>query len=108
MFNGVNGTIDPLGGELASLFPAPNTNLPGGNYLADPKRTETENKLDVRADYTLSQKDNFFARYSYGKDSNFLPSPFNNVLDGGSFQDGYSENTAQGLAASEIHALAII
>src|SRR5208282_378224 len=35
--------------------------------------------------------------------SNFLPSPFNNVLDGGSFQDGYSNNTAQGLAASEIH-----
>jgi hypothetical protein len=103
VFNGVNGTIDPLGGELASLFPAPNTNLSGGNYLAVPKRTETENKLDFRVDYSLSQKDNFFARYSFGKDDNFLPSPFNNVLDGGSFQDGYSTNTAQGLAASEIH-----
>ncbi|MGB6384110.1 MAG: TonB-dependent receptor [Terriglobales bacterium] len=54
-------------------------------------------------DHTISDKDNFFTRYSYGNDSNFLPSPFNNVLDGGSFQDGYSNNTAQGLAASEIH-----
>jgi len=95
--------IDPLGQELANLFPAPNTTLPGGNYLSDPERSETENKFDIRIDQTISDKDNFFARFSYGNDSNFLPSPFNNVLDGGSFQDGYSNNTAEGLAASEVH-----
>ncbi len=77
--------------------------MPGGNYLANPERSETENKFDIRVDNTIRQQDNFFVRYSYGKDSNFLPSPFNNVLDGGSFQDGYSNNTAQGLAASEVH-----
>ena len=101
--SGTNTAIDPLAQELANLFPAPNTTLPGGNYLANPERSETENKFDIRIDYTISNKDNFFARYSYGKDTNFLPSPFNNVLDGGSFQDGNSDNTAQGLAASEIH-----
>jgi len=101
--SGTNTAIDPLGQELASLFPAPNTSLPGGNYLADPERSETENKFDIRIDESIRQQDNFFVRYSYGKDSNFLPSPFNNVLDGGSFQDGYSDNLAQGLAASEIH-----
>ncbi len=101
--SGTNTAIDPLAQELANLFPAPNSTLPGGNYLANPKRSETENKFDIRIDYTVSSKDNFFARYSYGKDTNFLPSPFNNVLDGGSFQDGNSDNTAQGLAASEIH-----
>jgi len=101
------GLADPLGQELANLFPAPNTSinnvLVAGNYLSDPKRTETQNKLDVRFDNTITQKDNFFARYSYGKDSTFVPSPFNNVIDGGGFQDGYSTNTVQGLAASEIH-----
>ncbi len=99
------GSTDPLGQELANLFPAPND--PGFGlqaFLSDPKRTETENKFDIRSDYTFSQKDNAFVRYSYGNDSNFLPSPFQNVLDGGSFQDGYSNNTADGLAASEIHA----
>jgi len=101
--SGTNTPIDPLAQELANLFPAPNTTLPGGNYLANPERSETENKFDIRIDDTISGKDSFFARYSYGNDSNFLPSPFNNVLDGGSFQDGYSNNTAQGLAASEIH-----
>ena len=100
---GTNTAIDPLGQELANLFPTPNSTLPGGNYLADPERNETEDKFDIRIDHVIRDKDNFFARYSYGKDSNFLPSPFNNVLDGGSFQDGYSVNTAQGLAASEIH-----
>src|ERR1700674_895001 len=104
MFNGTNGSIDPLGGELANLFPAPNAPQFGPQaFLSDPNRSETENKFDIRGDYSISQNDNFFARYSYGKDSNFLPSPFNNVLDGGSFQDGYSDNAAQGLAASEIH-----
>ncbi len=101
--SGTNTAIDPLGDELAKLFPAPNSNLPGGNYLADPERSETEDKFDIRIDHTFNDKDNFFARYSYGNDRNFLPSPFNNVLDGGSFQDGYSNNVAQGLAASEIH-----
>jgi hypothetical protein len=101
--SGTNTAIDPLAQELANLFPAPNSTLPGGNYLADPERSETENKFDIRIDQSIRDKDNFFSRYSYGKDSNFLPSPFNNVLDGGSFQDGYSNNTAQGLAASEIH-----
>jgi hypothetical protein len=102
---GTSTPIDPLAQELANLFPppTPNLTLKGGNYLADPKRSETENKFDIRFDQSVSAKDNFFARFSYGKDSNFLPSPFQNVLDGGSFQDGYSNNTAEGLAASEIH-----
>ena len=105
MFNGTNNTnIDPLAARLAAFFPASNTTEGGGNnFLSDPKRTETENKFDIRFDEVISARDNFFARYSFGKDSTFLPSPFQNVLDGGAFQDGYSENQAQGLAASEIH-----
>ncbi len=102
--SGTNTAIDPLGSRLAALFPNSNTSEGGGNnFLADPKRTETENKFDTRFDYTISDRDNFFARFSYGKDSTFLPSPFSNVLDGGGFQDGYSDNRAEGLAASEVH-----
>ena len=90
-------------------LPAPTPNLPpllssGGNYFTDPKRNETDDRFDIRVDQTFSQKDNFFARFSFGNSSNFLPSPFQTVLDGGGFQDGYSQNNARGLAASEIHA----
>ena len=102
--SGTNTAIDPLGSRLASLFPASNTAEGGGNnFLSDPERSETEDKFDVRIDQTISDKDNFFARFSYGNDRTFLPSPFNNALDGGSFQDGYSDSAAEGLAASEIH-----
>jgi Carboxypeptidase regulatory-like domain/TonB dependent receptor len=105
--SGTNTAIDPLAQELANMFPAPNVNITtlqaAGNYLSDPERSETENKFDIRIDETISNKDNFFVRFSYGNDGNFLPSPFDNVLDGGSFQDGFSNNTAEGLAASEIH-----
>jgi hypothetical protein len=98
------GGIDPLAARLAALFPAPNAPQFGPNaFLSDPKRSRTDNKFDIRIDHTIGDKDNFFARFSYGKDSFFLPSPFNNVLDGGSFQDGYSDNSARGLAASEVH-----
>jgi hypothetical protein len=98
------GGIDPLAARLAALFPVSNSSAGGGNnFLADPKRSETENKFDIRIDHTLSNKDNFFARFSYGNDSSFLPSPFSNQLDGGGFQDGYSDNSARGVAASEVH-----
>ena len=71
-------------------------------FLATPSATKPRTSSTFAIDHSISDKDNFFARFSYGNDSNFLPSPFNNILDGGSFQDGYSNNTAQGLAASEI------
>lgn len=101
---GLNTPIDPLAQELANLFPTPNaTQFGPQSFLADPKRSERDDKFDIRYDQTINEKDNFFVRYSYGNDSNFLPSPFQNFLDGGSFQDGYSSNLAEGLAASEIH-----
>ena len=65
-----------FGAELAGLFPGPNDPALGPNaFLSDPKGTETENKFDIRYDYTIGSKDNFFARFSYGNDSTFLPSP---------------------------------
>jgi Carboxypeptidase regulatory-like domain/TonB dependent receptor-like, beta-barrel len=90
-------------------LPGPTPNLPaslsaGGNFFSEPKRSETDDRFDIRVDQTFSQKDNFFARFSFGNSNNFLPSPFQTVLDGGGFQDGYSQNNSRGLAASEIHA----
>jgi Carboxypeptidase regulatory-like domain/TonB dependent receptor len=90
-------------------LPGPTPNLPaslssGGNFFSEPKRRETDDRFDIRVDQAFSQKDNFFARFSFGNSSNFLPSPFQTVLDGGGFQDGYSQNNSRGLAASEMHA----
>ncbi len=106
---GSAGPQNPMDSVTKALVA--NRNLPGSNtvvngvpyFLSDPEQKETDDKFDVRIDQTFSQKDNFFARFSFGNSTNFLPSPFQTVLDGGGFQDGSSQNNSRGLAASEIH-----
>ena len=100
--------MDTVATNLLNLvpgnLPAPNVTINGVPYFqSDPEQSETSDRFDVRIDQTFSQKDNFFARFSFGNSSNFLPSPFQTVLDGGGFADGYSQNNSRGLAASEIH-----
>jgi hypothetical protein len=97
------GSIDALATRLSALFPQPNVNLSGNNFLSDPKKKETRNNFDIRVDHTFSQKDNAFVRFSYEDQSSFIPSPFNNELDGGSFADGYEDNSYRSVAISEVH-----
>ncbi len=95
--------LDPLALRLAALYPSPNVNLGGGNYLSDPKKQESRNNFDIRVDQTFSDKDNFFTRFSYENQPSFIPSPFSNVLDGGSFADGYEDDSYRSVAISEVH-----
>jgi Carboxypeptidase regulatory-like domain/TonB dependent receptor len=97
------GSIDPLASRLAALFPAPNVNINGSNYLSEPKRSASQDNFDVRGDYTIGAKDTLFGRFSYEQQPSFTPSPFNNVLDGGAFQDGYQNNSYRSVAIGETH-----
>jgi hypothetical protein len=58
--------IDPVGLQLASLYPAPN--LPGArnNYAYSQPSTNSVNEVDTRFDQQISMNDTFFARYSRG------------------------------------------
>jgi Carboxypeptidase regulatory-like domain/TonB dependent receptor len=100
---GLNTSIDPLAARLSALFPAPNVNINGSNFLAEPKRTEDQNNFDIRIDHKISNKDSFFGRFSYEDQPSFIPSPFNNALDGGAFQDGYQDDSYRSVALSETH-----
>ena len=95
--------IDPLAARLAALYPPPNVNLAGGNYLSDPKKSENRNNFDIRIDQTFSDKDNLFGRFSYEDQPSFIPSPFSNPLDGGSFADGHEDDSYRSIAISEVH-----
>ena len=97
------GLIDPLATRLAALFPSPNTQLAGANFLVNPVRKETRNNFDIRVDHKLAQKDDFFVRFSYEDQPSEIPAPFNNVLDGGGFFDGIEENSYRSVAMSEVH-----
>ncbi|MGB8114327.1 MAG: TonB-dependent receptor, partial [Candidatus Sulfotelmatobacter sp.] len=97
------GLIDPLAARLSALFPAPNVNINGSNFLAEPKKSLTQNNFDIRIDHTISDHDGLFGRFSYEDQPSYTPSPFNNALDGGAFQDGYQDNSYRSVAISETH-----
>jgi hypothetical protein len=95
--------IDPLAARLSALFPAPNVNLNGSNFLAEPSRSSDQNNFDIRIDHNISDRDSIFGRFSYEDQPSFIPSPFNNALDGGAFQDGTQDNSYRSVAISETH-----
>ncbi len=96
--------IDPLAQRLANLFPQPNVNLNGNNFLSEPKRRESQNNFDIRIDHKINDKNDFFGRFSYEDQPQFVPSPFNNALDGGNFADGIEDDSYRSLALSDTHA----
>jgi Carboxypeptidase regulatory-like domain/TonB dependent receptor len=95
--------INPSAAKLASLYPNPNVNINGNNYLVDPKKSTDQNNFDVRVDQKFSDKDNFFTRFSYEDQPIFTPGPFTTALDGGGFTAGHQDNSYRSLALSEIH-----
>ncbi|HJZ53170.1 MAG TPA: carboxypeptidase-like regulatory domain-containing protein, partial [Candidatus Acidoferrales bacterium] len=100
------GSIDSLAARLSVLFPTPNTDTNGNNFIADPKRTYSRNNFDIRVDHKFSDKDSIFGRFSYEHQPSFTPSPFQNALDGGAFQDGTEDDSFRSVAISESHVFA--
>jgi hypothetical protein len=97
-------SIDTAAANIAALFPAPGPLQPNGNnYLVDPTSKIDQNSFDVRVDETISQKDAFFARFSWEDQPKTIPGPFNNFLDGGGFTAGDIENSYRSMAISETH-----
>jgi hypothetical protein len=100
-------SVDPLAAALSAYWPTPNTtasaNNGGNNFFSDPHRQESRNNFDIRIDHKINDKDNAFGRFSYENQPSFIPSPFNNLLDGGGFFDGNEDNSYRSVALSEVH-----
>ena len=95
--------INSVAAGLASLYPAPNIDVGGNNYLVDPKKSLDQNNFDIRIDQTFSDKDNLFGRFSYEQQPIFTPGPFTSYLDGGGFTAGNQDNAYRSVAISELH-----
>jgi hypothetical protein len=68
--------IDPIATGVLKYVDLPNlATLPfdEGQYLNNTPLTENNDQFSVRADYSLSQKDQIFGRYSWSKESLFQP-----------------------------------
>ena len=95
--------IDSLGLKLAALYPEPNVNGSGYNYLSNPILIRDRNQGDVRVDQVITQNDNAFYRFSMSRQPSTIPGPFPGLADGGGFFSGIEENNGYSIAASETH-----
>jgi Carboxypeptidase regulatory-like domain/TonB dependent receptor-like, beta-barrel len=95
---------DPLAVKLLALEPLPNTSQPGYNYVISPVQTDRAKRLDTRGDKHISDKDQFFERYSYFTDPAVNPTIFPAPLVGGnSSQQAHVLNGGQAAALGETH-----
>lgn len=71
--------IDPTSAVVLNFFPSPN--LPGtaNNYAVDPSTGGNSNQYNGRVDYSLSDKQRLFARYTYWNGTTLAANPFNNT-----------------------------
>ena len=98
------GQLDPLSLAIAKLYPSPNVNGNGFNFLSNPVRSETRNNFDVRIDQKFTDKDYAFFRFSYEDQPSLIPGPFDTTGgDGGGFFSGDEDNAYRSFATSWTH-----
>src|ERR1700730_1174546 len=96
--------LDPLALAVTQLFPLPNANGFGFNFVSNPVRSESRNNFDVRLDQKLTDRDYGFVRFSYEDQPSVLPGPFFTTNgDGGGFFSGVEDNAYRSVAASWTH-----
>ena len=99
--------VNPIGLKFFQLYPAPN--LPGtiNNFTYSPNRTQYSHTADTRIDQHFSEKDNFFARYTYNNVASYTPSGLpavNGIEPGGSVSyPGPATDLAHQLLLNHIH-----
>jgi hypothetical protein len=65
--------IHPVGTSLASLYPDPNRNVPGQNFLSSPVASERMTQANAKLDHQFSTGNKAFARYSFIDEFDFAP-----------------------------------
>lgn len=97
------GRQDPLGQKLMALFPAPNANASGYNYVSNPVLVENRDQGDARVDQVFSNKDTAFYRFSLSRSPSQIPAPLPGLADGGGFFSGVQQFNGYSVAVSETH-----
>jgi hypothetical protein len=94
--------IHPVGAAIANLYPLPNRDVPGQNYISSPILRDRTHHFDTRLDHRFGETSDFALRYSCADRSLFEP------FSGPSFArvPGFGTDIprrAQNVMASETH-----
>lgn len=65
--------LHPIGSAVASLYPLPNRNTPGQNYVSSPTARERNDQFDVRLDHKLGTRSDLALRYSFADRTLYEP-----------------------------------
>ena len=96
--------VNPIGRQVLQLYPAPNVNGNGYNYINEPVRKLNEGTWDIRVDHNISSKDSVFARFSYDQATNFVPGGSPTWTEQNAFgSNQFIDNHGRNAAVSETH-----
>jgi outer membrane receptor protein involved in Fe transport len=88
--------IDPIAQAFMNLYPDPNQPGSGNNFIISPTEQDRINQWDVRMDYTASQRDQFFVRYSQSGRKDVRPAPLTGLANGGNSSTGVGHEDTNG------------
>jgi hypothetical protein len=57
--------INEVGRAVADLYPHPNRDVPGQNYVSSPIKRRREDRFDLRLDHSISQASKLISRFSF-------------------------------------------
>ena len=95
--------LHPIGGALASLYPLPNRNVRGQNYVSSPILRDRNDQFDGRLDHQVGSRDDLAVRYSFANRDFFEPFGNGNSTAIPGFGNEVPRR-AQNFMASETHA----
>jgi hypothetical protein len=96
--------LDPTGLAIAALYPLPNRNVPGENFVSSPSLRDRNDQFDIRVDHSIGRASDLSFRYSFADRALYDP------FTGPQFPavPGYGVNVprrAQNAMASHTHIL---
>jgi len=65
--------INSIGNAIAALYPLPNRETPGQNFVSSPALRDREDHFDVRVDHSLSNRSSLTGRYSFSDQERYQP-----------------------------------
>ncbi len=99
------GMINPVSAKILALLPPPNVNAPIGqaNHIGSHSLAHDVDNFDIRIDHRISDKDQFFARYSYLSTLLNNPPFLGTIAGGDPFLAALANTRNQNGVVSDVH-----